>query len=358
VRRLAIAIGALAAAAIGAGPAPGAAVTQRHMHDARYCELFELSRLPPDGTARIWNTIGNNDCPQATWDAIDTTALARQRGAALIVRNGPRHFLMDSAHAQVGGVEDLGGLRMTNVATLPIPSAEDLAQAPYVDRTVQRDNTWTWNRGRTVYELVAPGGDVYVMQSYAQIKDPGLTLAQLPALGRRLALPAGWSYRTRVLRRSLTLGADGRATILQDDLQNTYQLAHTARRPGPRRAHTVAITGATKSVPPVNLAGTITDRGTLTGTPFGRGTIALTAHLSDGRLVADVRLRFPPGSIHATAQLTPTVSGDEVDFVGTARFVGGTGAFRGITSGALRVHDHNTLDGQNGTISVEGSARW
>jgi hypothetical protein len=79
-----------------------------------------------------------------------------------------------------------------------------------------------------------------------------------------------------VLKRSLALGADGRATILQDDLLNTYQLAHPTRRPGPRRARSAAITGA----------------------------------------------------------------------------------FRGITSGALRVHDHNTLDGQNGTISVAASARW
>jgi hypothetical protein len=358
MRRPLVAVGALAAVLIAALPAAGAAVTQRHMHDARYCELFELERLPPDGIARIWNTIGHSACPQAAWDAIDTTALAQQRGAALIVRNGPRHFLMDSARAQVGGVQTLGGLAMTEVATLPLPTTDDLAQAPYVDRTVQRDNTWTWNRGRTVFELVAPGGDVYVMQSYAQIKDPDLTLAQLPALGGRLALPPGWSYRTRVLKRSLTLGADGRATILQDELQNTYQLAHTARKPGPRRTRTVRIQGATTSVPPVNPAGTITDRGTLTGTPLRRGSIDLTARLSDGQLVADVRLRFPSGSIHAIAQLTPTVNGNEVDFVGTARFVGGTGAFRGITSGPLQVHDHNTLDGQNGTISVVGRARW
>jgi hypothetical protein len=73
------------------------------------------------------------------------------------------------------------------------------------------------------------------MQSYAQIQDPGLTLAQLPRLGARLDLPPGWSYRTRVLRRALTLGADGRATILQDDLQNTYQLAHRGRPAAPRR---------------------------------------------------------------------------------------------------------------------------
>ena len=50
-----------------------------------------------------------------------------------------------------------------------------------------------------MFELVAPGGDTYVMQSYAQIKDPALTLAKLGSLGRRLKLPPGWRYRTRTL---------------------------------------------------------------------------------------------------------------------------------------------------------------
>jgi arylsulfatase A-like enzyme len=339
-------------------PAPAASVTQRHMHDARYCELFELRGTPPNASATIWNTIGLNDCPQPAWDAIDTNALAQERGDVAVIRNGPRHFLMDRATAQVGSRHTFGGLAMTDVGALPIHSAADLVQGTYTDRTVQRDNTWTWDRGRTVFELVAPGGDVYVMQSYAQIKDPGLTLAQLPRLGARLDLPPGWSYRTRVLRRPLTLGADGRATILQDELQNTYQLAHATRRPGPRHTRTIHITGATKSVPPVNLAGTITDRGTLTATPFGDGTIELTAHLADGMLQADVRMRFRGGSIHATAALTPTLSGNEVDFVGTGRIVGGTGAYRGITGATLQVHDHNTLDGQNGRLSVDGRATW
>jgi hypothetical protein len=124
------------------------------------------------------------------------------------------------------------------------------------------------------------------------------------------------------------------------------------------RSRAVRISGRTKSVPPVNLAGTITDRGTLASTPFGPGTIELKAHLEGGRMLADVRMRFAQGSIVATATLVPTVTGDEVDFSGTARFAGGTGAYRGITSGELTVHDHNTLDGQNGTITVSGRARW
>ncbi len=53
-----------------------------------------------------------------------------------------------------------------------------------------------------------------------------------------------------------------------------------------------------------------------------------------------------------------TFSGNEIDFTGNSRFIGGTGAFRGITSGALPTHDHNTLDGQNGVLSVGGSATY
>ena len=52
------------------------------------------------------------------------------------------------------------------------------------------------------------------------------------------------------------------------------------------------------------------------------------------------------------------IEGGEIDFRGTARFTGGTGAYRGISSGALQAYDHNTLDGQNGVVSVTGFARY
>ena len=44
----------------------------------------------------------------------------------------------------------------------------------------------------------------------------------------RLKLPPGWSYRSRILDQDLVASASGEATIIQDDLQNTYQ-----RLPGP-----------------------------------------------------------------------------------------------------------------------------
>lgn len=212
------------------------------LHDARYCEILELKGAPPDARVLVWNTIKLGMCPAAWWSALDAGSLATELGDTLVVLNGPRHFLMDAADATAGPVRGFHGQRLTRVASLPIRTAADLEQTPYHDRTVHRTNTWRWKRGRTVFELVAPGGDTYVMQSYAQIVDPALTLADLPSLGSRLSLPAGWRYRSRRLSRPLTLRAHGSATILLDDLKDTYQLASTTRPKRPRMQHAGVVT--------------------------------------------------------------------------------------------------------------------
>jgi hypothetical protein len=347
-------LGAAAVAALAAAPAPAASLDG--LHDARYCEIIELKGAPPDASATVWNTLGLNRCPAAWWNAFDAGDLAKELGDTVVVLNGPRHFLMDSVTAKVGHVRSFHGERLRKVARIPIRTAADLARTPYTDRTIERDNTWRWRSGRLVYELVAPGGDVYVMQSYSQIRDPKLSIGKLPRLGRRLDLPTGWRYRTRRLRRDLAVGANGQATIVQDDLQNTYQLAHGGRRPGPRKRHRVSIDGATKMVS--QTAGTIEDRGTVTGTPFGRGSLVVQVALAGGRATGTFRLFYPNGSITGTVDLPFTIQGDEIDFNGTARFIAGTGAYRGISSGVLAAHDHNTLDGQNGVVTVKGFATY
>jgi hypothetical protein len=326
-----------------------AAATLGGLHDARYCEVIELEGTPPNATATVWNTIGLNRCPASWWEALSVPNS---------VKNGPRHFLMDSVTAQPGRVRTFNGQRLRRVATIPIRSAAELAQTPYTDRTIERSNVWRWKRGRTVYELVAPGGDVYVMQSYSQIRDPDLAIGQLDTLGRRLDPPAGWRYRTRRLRRDLAVAASGgKATIVQDELLNTYQLAKATRPPGPRKRHRVSIDGRTRMVTSTT-AGTIEDRGTVTGTPFGRGSVTISVVLANGRATGTFRLAFASGSITGTVSMPFTIEGNEIDFRGTARFTAGTGAFRGISSGALRLEDHNTLDGQNGVLVVKGFARY
>jgi hypothetical protein len=353
--RLALALAAAASALTGA--AFGSVGRTAGLHDARHCEIIEVKGVPPHATATVWNTIKLNRCPAAKWKSLNATALAKALGDSFVVLNGPRHFLMDSVTASTGGVRSFHGLRARKVATIRIRSVAELAQTPYTDRTINRRNTWRWQRGRSVYELVAPGGDVYVMQSYAQIRDPRLTIRQLRSLGRRLDLPPGWRYRTRRLRRPLVLAAAGRATILQDDLLNTYQLAKTVRGHGKRRRHRVRLTGSTHTVPPAT-PGTVEDHGHVSGTPFGRGSITLVGTLAGGRLNGSFRLVYPRGSVTGTVAMPFTVSGGRITFDGTARFTAGTGAYRGISSGALHVHDTNTLDGKNGRLSVSGRATY
>ncbi len=349
----------LAAAAVApaaTGTAPAASVSG--LHNARYCEIIALRGNPPDATATVWNTIGQNRCPAAWWNAFDAGALAKELGATGVVLNGPRYFLMDSATADTGGVRAFHGMRLTKVATIPIRTAADLVRSPYTDRTIARSNTWRWKRGRTVFELVAPGGDTYVMQSYAQIVDPRLTIGKLRTLGARLRLPAGWRYRARRLRHELVLRASGSATIVQDDLQNTYQLATTPRLPGKPTRRAVSLTGATRTIIPPTTPGTVEDHGTVTGTPFGSGSVVLVGTLTGGRLRGTFRLRFRRGSVTGSVEMPFRITGDQISFRGTSRLTGGTGAYRGITSGPLRTRDTNTLDGQSGRLFVSGHARY
>jgi hypothetical protein len=71
--------------------------------------------------------------------------------------------------------------------------------------------------------LEAADGSRYVMQAYSQIVDKTLTYDDLPSLGARLKLPSGWRYSSIVPDKDLVLGAQGKATVVQDELENTYQ---------------------------------------------------------------------------------------------------------------------------------------
>jgi hypothetical protein len=280
---LVAAVCALAAA----GAVPAAARTGRAtgLHDARYCEFLVVKGAVPDATAFVWNTIKLGTCPEAWWKNLDATDVAKQFGGSIAVLNGPRHFLMDAANATVGTVKAYKGQKLTNVATIHLA---DLDQSPYRDHVISRTNTWTWNKGRTLFELVAPGGDIYVMQSYAQIVDPTLTLAKLPGLGSKLKLPDGWKYRARHLSQALTLHAHGAATVLQDDFKDTYQLVTTTRPKGPRTQRTIHVDGRTKDVS--NAGGVY------------------------GRFTGTFRLLLANGSVAGSFATTYTTSGNEIDF--------------------------------------------
>lgn len=198
------------------------------LFNLRYCEVVTAFRDGVTLDIEVYNTISLNDCPAAAWNQLNATKLAKELDAVRVRLNGPRYWLMnriEGGGASVGGkTADFGGIQMRQVATLKMKLWQASAgEQPYSEQTVQRTTAWIFFKGTRIHELKSPSGDVYVMQSYAQIVDPALNLQALDALGTRLKLPKGWSYGARVLTQELVLKADGVARIVQDDLQNTYQ---------------------------------------------------------------------------------------------------------------------------------------
>jgi len=213
-----------AALALALLPAGASAASKRGLYGERYCELIALRGELPEVTATIYNTIAFNDCPVAWWESLDSATVSSELGAFATLLNGPRFWVIDRATAPgIPSAITVSGESLAEVASIEFSTPAELVQTPYTERTILRENQWRWRAKRRVYELLSPAGPVYMMQAYSQIVDAGLRRDELAGLGSRLELPEGWEFRTRKLRRPYVLDAGGAATIIQDELQNTYQ---------------------------------------------------------------------------------------------------------------------------------------
>ena len=194
---------------------------------SRYCELLLIKRSGFSVEAEVWGTQGLNDCPQEQFEGLNLEAIQAEFGALRAVRNGPRIWLpnVTSAAQEERNTLSFGGLAMSRLATVDIdPSqASEQLSAPYRESIVRRTTTYSYPSGSDVFELVSPGGGVYVMQSMSLEVDASQALEGLPTLGQRLNLPAGWTYQVRQLDEEMILKAEGEAIVLTDDFRNTYQ---------------------------------------------------------------------------------------------------------------------------------------
>ncbi len=191
----------------------------------RYGEVL-LVRIGASGPeATVYNTFPLNDCPAELWAKLDAQAIAAEHGAAAALLNGPRYWLMSSIEKD-GGTETpretFGGIEMLRQATVSLSS---MNPGPYSVNEVDRKSVFVYDAGTTVFELVDPDDRRWVMQTYSQTVDPDLSLDDLGALGDRLHLPDGWSYRARTLEQPLRVDTSTRkVSVLQDDLANSYSL--------------------------------------------------------------------------------------------------------------------------------------
>lgn len=197
------------------------------MRGVRYGEVLAVYVRDSGLEAEVYGTQMLNDCPQELWESLDAAAIAEEMGAAMVKLNGPRHWVLDGLGTKVAVVEpvlrDFNGLTMRRIATVDL--GDNPAPQPYVERYVNRGAVFFFDAGMPVYELVNPDGVAYVMQAYCIGVDPTLTQDSLGKLGNRLALPEGWTYRTRILDEELVVDTTATiATVVQDELENTYTL--------------------------------------------------------------------------------------------------------------------------------------
>jgi hypothetical protein len=209
-------------------PPSGSGESERSsIRGLRYCEILLSVLDGEEVTTEVWGTQGLSLCPAEQWEALDPEAIGAEYAATNVRMNGPRAFVIDgSSGVQLPESEQrtYGNLEMRLLATVDI-SPEQLAgrSDPYTPITVLRTNIWEFHAGSEIYELFDPDGNTYVMQAYSQIVDPDLDESDLAFLGDRLELPDGWSYASRVLDDDLLLRAEGEATVIQDELESTYQ---------------------------------------------------------------------------------------------------------------------------------------
>ena len=199
------------------------------MRGVRYGEVLPIF-LRDDGLhAEVYGTQMLNDCPQELWEKLDADVIAKEMGAVFAKLNGPRYWVLDGLGTKVAPVEpvlrEFGGIMFRRIATLHLgdkPSA-----GAYTDKRVNRGAVFYWDAGKPVFELVNPAGEAYVMQALCVGVDATMSQESLPTLGERLAVPAGWSYRMRVLTEELVVDTTSTiATVLQDEFENSYTLPY------------------------------------------------------------------------------------------------------------------------------------
>jgi hypothetical protein len=208
----------------------GKRISMDNMRGHRFAEVALFTGTSEENAvADFYNSTGVDDPTPARFAALDKDKLAQEHQAIGVFLNPPRYWMFDEFRVfEAGDDQDFGGIMMTWMGVVDVASLKKaIIGGNYFAGYIHRDNSYTYNQGSEVYLLDAPGGEVFVMQSYNAHTDQGLAAEQSPAtLGSRLTLPEGWRFRVKTLDRDLVVSQDKtgkQAHVMQDDLLNRYQ---------------------------------------------------------------------------------------------------------------------------------------
>ena len=173
-------------------------LTMRFLPDSRgyiYCEL--VFNYGEDVGFDIYTTSHIAPCDVDWWDNLDLEAVAAERGAIAVIKNGPQWWSMDEVDQMEGDPVSVAGVGMGFGAHLP-PGT--MGTPDYVVFYPAKYQNLTWKAGKPTYQLVDPEGNVYVIQGHK------VPVEELATLGDRMkGLPEGWEYRVETLEQDLIM---------------------------------------------------------------------------------------------------------------------------------------------------------
>lgn len=209
-------------------------VRDMNFRDFRYCEI-----LSSRNAVSIWQ-INNftaynsllNGCPLEKWKEVTAATVRAVDGAYLVRLNGPRYWAFDTVTANSTLVSNqvtlINNIRMVVVGIVEVSYYEMLAKMLffqmnfYQERTVRRATIYVFYKDLPISFLQSPEGHTYVMQSYSEQFYP-VSRDNLPTLGEKLDLPAGWTYNYVFLQHELLLEAiNAIGVIVNDNFYNVY----------------------------------------------------------------------------------------------------------------------------------------
>ena len=214
-------------------------------------DLFAKDALKKVPYVSTYNTTGLNggddsrdSAPKSLVAALDPKKIAKQYQALVAAPSPARYWTIDWLVDRIGAVRNFAGLDAAWMGNSQAPASKlsprptsDRSQAPasklsarpapeaYRATFVARTSIEGFKKGSQVYLLDDPKGRTWVMVSYTDKDDSGLTIDTLDSLGDVLKLPQGWKFRTAVLSKELILEPKGgSAGLTQDDKQDLYDL--------------------------------------------------------------------------------------------------------------------------------------
>jgi hypothetical protein len=100
---------------------------------------------------------------------------------------------------------------------------------------------------------------------------------------------------------------------------------------------------------------TLIQEGTFAGAPLGRGKVRVRTQVGKGRgSLVRFTMRNSRGSVTGVGDVAVTFKGSSILYNGTAKITSGSGRFRGMRAGRLRVSGRGKVSGDKFVVRLTG----